>query len=218
MNADDDVESQNLDETIKENQQADELRIELLSPSGFIPEQRFIASGKARPGGDPIYLRKFDQDITLEGQGNVEADGSWSGEFLMPSGMDELKFYASQLMTGISRPKAINRYPTTLTSPRLDVLLDPDQVVFGGECYPGDRLDEIGMRIRVLEGTTELASVTVKGLATNPGETKKVVWEARPTSALSGKTYTVRAEYKVPSSEVLSYTDDLTFSVIDPRK
>ncbi|SFH49381.1 hypothetical protein SAMN03159297_05575, partial [Pseudomonas sp. NFACC45] len=206
MDTDDDIEKDESGENTIDMEIHDPA-FQILSPSGYIPESTFIVSGVgARPGVGVMILDASTADSLGAGY-DVNSDGSWTVHAAMRNESD-LRYVASQTAHGITRPKTVVRRPTTLTRPQSNGVVAPSQVVFGGECFPGETPIDPGMRIRVLDGTTELASVTAVG----PGTT----WEATATGPLPGKIYTVRAEYKVESSPVLSYTNNLSFEVLGP--
>lgn len=207
MDTDDDIEKDESGENTQD-MPIDNAAFRILSPSGYIPELTFLVSGEgARPNAQLVEIYEYGTDERLGYSRDVNDDGSWTVQVTMRNELD-LKYFAHQTTLGNSLPKTVVRRPTTLTKPQSNSLVAPGQVVFGGECFPGETPLDPGMRIRVLDGTTELASVTAVG----PGTT----WEATSTGVLSGKIYTVRAEYKVASSPILSYTNNLSFEVLGP--
>ncbi len=204
MDTDDDIEKNESGENIKDMEIRDP-EFQILSPSGYIPESTFLVSGVGARPGIAVMILDASTAQSLGASYDVNSDGSWTVDATMRNESD-LRYVAVQSGHGPTRPRTVVRRPTTLTTPPSNGLVAPGQVVFGGECFPGETSTDPGMRIRVLDGTTELASV----IAVGPGTT----WEATSTAALSGKIYTVRAEYKVESSPVPSYTNDLSFEVL----
>ncbi|YAF57153.1 hypothetical protein GKKCFE_20415 [Pseudomonas sp. E141] len=206
MDTDDDTENDESGENTQDMETHDPA-FQILSPSGYIPESTFLVSGVgARPGIGVMILDASTAESLGAGY-DVNSDGSWTVHAAMRNESD-LRYVAAQTAHGITRPKTVVRRPTTLTKPQSAGFLNPAQVVFGGVCFPGETPIDPGMGIRVLDGTTELASMTAVGPETT--------WEVRPSVPLSSKTYTVRAEYKVQSSPVLSYTNYLSFEVMGP--
>ncbi|TWC25675.1 hypothetical protein FBY06_101213 [Pseudomonas sp. SJZ085] len=199
MSSDDDVFAS--DEPGESTEEA--LGIQIISPSGYVPERSFLVSGVgARPNSQPIELFDSSNNQRVGYGYDINPDGSWSVQGAIPNGSETLTYYAHQTTVGPSRPKTVSTRATTLVRPLSNALLSSNQVVFGGECFAGNP----GMLIRVLEESTEMASVTVVEPATT--------WEARPTVFLSSRTYTVRAEYSVQTSPVLSYTPYVSFRVV----
>ncbi|MBV4550568.1 hypothetical protein HU742_005335 [Pseudomonas sp. SWRI102] len=210
MNTDDEIEE--IEPYDSKNQEpVSNATLRIISPSGYIPERSFVVSGDGAVKQGLSLIELFTTAGKRFGTAPIDNDGSWRNRVEMPTGIEELVYFAHQTSYGTSARKAVNRHPTTLLEPQSDVSLRPDQVIFRGDCFPEDGFDP-GMRIRVLEGNNVLASVTVRG--GSPAIISRVPWEARPLAQLSIKTYTVRAEYKSSSSEILTFTENLTFSVI----